>query len=128
VVAYSDEDALLAGDEDSESGDLPDWQGQQADLVKAIDGDEGGRFVPLPDKFDVNEWDMMRDFATSQKDDRLAEDLLRAIQGRGAFRYFKDRIHDAGVEKQWYEFRDAQYRQIALNWCEAEKIEVDANA
>jgi hypothetical protein len=84
--------------------------------------------VALPDKFDINEWDMMRDFAEAREDRRLAESLLNAIQGRGAFRCFKDRVHEAGIADDWYRFCDEAFRQIALDWCSAHDIDVDASA
>ena len=127
VVVLSDEE-LGAADDERDPADYPEWQRKNIEQAKAVQADTTGRFVPLPDRFDINEWDMMRDFATSQEDERLAEDLLRAIQGRGAFRYFKDRIHEAGLADAWYKFRDAQFRKVALEWGEAHGVEVDANA
>lgn len=96
VVVLSDEELRAAEDED-DPADYPEWQRPNIEQAKAVQADSAGRFVPLPDRFDINEWDMMRDFASSQKDEGVAEDLLQAIQGRGAFRYFKDRVHEAGL-------------------------------
>jgi hypothetical protein len=67
----------------------------------------------LPSKFDINEWEIMRDFAHSQSDERLAERLLRAIQGKGAFRYFKDVLLDEGIRDAWFAFRDKAMEEIA---------------
>jgi len=35
----------------------------------------------------------------------------------GAFRYFKDTIHQLGLAKEWYAFRDECYREIARDFC-----------
>jgi len=122
------DDEINAAEDDGDPADLPEWQRENVERAKELAADDAGRFVPLPDRFDVNEWDMMRDFATSREDDPFAERLLRAIHGRGAFRYFKDCIHEAGVADEWYKFRDARLRRIALNWCEAHDIHPDVNA
>ena len=55
----------------------------------------------------------MADFAEGVSDDRAARRLARAIQGRGAFRRFKDELHEEHPEllPAWYEFRDVRARR-----------------
>ena len=96
--------------------------------AKAVACDDGTRFLSLPEKFEINEWEMMQSFAQAQEDERLAEALLNAIRGRGAFRCFKDRVYEADIADDWYRFRDDAYRRIALEWCEWNKIDVDNDA
>lgn len=48
----------------------------------------------------------------------VREDLLRAIHGKGAFRYFKDTLQRHRIESDWFAFRSEALRQIALDWCE----------
>lgn len=130
VILFSEEERLAA-EEDDDPADYPDWQRKGIEQAKAVRADEdsdGDRFLPLPGRFDINEWDMMQDFATDQENESHAEMLLHAIHGKGAFRYFKDRIHELGLTDAWYKFRDGQYRQIALDWCEAHGIDADVNA
>ena len=43
--------------------------------------------------------------------------LYRAIDGRGAFRRFKNQLYQFGLEKEWYQFRDKYFEQIAREWC-----------
>ena len=40
------------------------------------------------------------------------------LSGEGAFRRFKDRIRRFGIEQQWYDFEEARYRSLAIEWCE----------
>ncbi|MFD1415086.1 UPF0158 family protein [Oceanobacillus jeddahense] len=54
---------------------------------------------------------------------RIQDELEEAIRGRGAFRRFKDEVHDMGLEEQWYAYRNNEYKQIAINWCEENEIE-----
>jgi hypothetical protein len=76
----------------------------------------------LPSKFDINEWEIMRDFARSQPDERVAGRLLRAIQGAGAFRYFKDVLFDEGIRDAWFAFRDRAIEEIAEEFLTEAKI------
>lgn len=66
---------------------------------------------------------MMERFAVGVTDAAASALLRRAIQGRGAFRYFKDSIHDLGLAQDWYAYRDRRYEEIAIAWCEAKGIE-----
>ena len=127
VVVLSDEELRAAEEADDLSG-YPEWQRDSIEQARLVNADDGSRFVALPDRFEVNEWEMMRDFADSVEDDGVAESLHGAIHGRGAFRRFKDLLHEAGLAERWYKFRENQYRQIALDWCEASGVEPDPSA
>jgi len=127
VVRVTDEDAGAVEDGDDLS-DCADWQKESIEQARLVDADDAGRFVALPDRFEIDEWRMMRDFSLSVEDEAVSSALLNAIQGRGAFRYFKDQLHERGMADRWYAFRDERYRQIALDWCEANGLELDAGA
>jgi len=127
VFSLSDEE-FQAGEEDADPSDYPEWQRESIERAKAVEADTAGRFVALPDRFEINEWRMMRDFAFTVDDNALSESLLNAIHGRGAFRYFKDVVHNAGLADRWYAYRDRQLREFALEWCEFENVAVDPDA
>ncbi|MBE3069518.1 MAG: hypothetical protein IMZ66_04705 [Planctomycetes bacterium] len=127
VVVLSDEELRAAEDGDDPS-DYPEWQQDNIEQANPIRADDGSRFVALPDRFEINEWEMMRDFALSVEDEAVSAALLDAIRGRGAFRYFKDQVHERGLAESWREFRAGRYRQIASDWCEAHGLELDAGA
>lgn len=122
------DDEIRAVEDGEDLDDWPEWQEGDIERTQAVQADEAGRFAPLPDRFEIDEWDMMRDFAVSLDNEEQSQALLNAIQGRGAFRYFKDRIHELSLADAWYEFREEQYRQVALDWCQANGIEADPNA
>lgn len=48
----------------------------------------------------------MRDFAEGVENPALRERLLRSIEGRGAFRRFRDQIFDTDFETRWHVFSD----------------------
>ena len=84
---------------------------------------ESDWFLRLPSKWDVHEWQIMDDFANSVEDHSIGNDLLSAIRGRGAFRYFRDVIHRHGIQEDWYAFRKEALREIAIDWLEENGLE-----
>lgn len=60
----------------------------------------------------------MVDFAELVSDERAGRRLGRALQGRGAFRRFKDELHEEYPDllPAWYAFRDARARRRAVDW------------
>ena len=60
----------------------------------------------------------MVDFVHRISDERVGRRLARAIQGSGAFRRFKDELHEEypHLLPVWYVFRDARARRRAVEW------------
>jgi hypothetical protein len=59
----------------------------------------------------------MADFTAGVQHRRAAELLDRALNGRGAFRRFKNTLFDfPEVRDQWFRFRDARAHRRALAW------------
>jgi hypothetical protein len=110
--------------EAEESGDeepnLPAWQKHEWEMAKRIVSTD--RFQELPTKFEIHEWEIMKDFSLSVESDSIREDLLRSIRGAGAFQRFKDSLRQHGIEPAWFTFRTETLRQIALSWCEEHQI------
>ena len=108
---------------DVQSGEIimwnDDWDNEDLDRDELEEGLDEGKYISLPDRFEINEYHMMEAFAYDSGDDRL----FRAIKGRGAFRHFKDTAEDIGVIKDWYEFRDNCYRSRAEDWCRNHDLE-----
>ena len=94
--------------------DLPDWLLDELPTIREIL--ESEIWLGLPTTFDIHEWSIMNDFACSIDDLDVRDELLRAIRGRGAFRYFKDSIHRLGIQQDWYDFRTAAFERIAADW------------
>ena len=64
----------------------------------------------------------MEQFCSSVEDTDIRDELCDAIRGRGAFRRFKDSIQVYGMAEDWYRYRDAALREIAIGWCEEHGI------
>jgi len=118
IVPINEEEMVAA-----ENGELdaPEWQEEDIKAVREVL--ETDDYVALPSGFDINEYEMMEKFCLSVKDKKIADDLFGVIKGRGAFRRFKDKICEQGLEQDWYKHKDHAYREIAKEWCESNGIE-----
>lgn len=97
------------------------------DFSDIEDEDLEGDWIPehyasLPQKDELNEYEMMETFCCSITNGKIQEDLLCAIQGKGAFGRFKTAIHCHNVENKWYKFREARLKEIAIEFCERHRI------
>lgn len=60
--------------------------------------------------------DMVR-FAEAVADPRLQRTLLRALEGKGAFRRFRDAVHDTeDLGRRWRDFTELASERRALEW------------
>ena len=119
VVSITDEE-LRAAEEEQPFEDFPEWQHDAIRIAGEII--EMDHYLPLPDRFEINEYRIMERFCLSIDDEDMRDDLCDAIRGRGAFRRFKDRMQVYGMTEEWYRYRDAALREIAVAWCEAHGI------
>ena len=51
--------------------------------------------------------------------------LSKAICGKGAFRRFKNLIHENHIQDDWYRFLNQEYRNIAIRWCRKYDVPFD---
>jgi hypothetical protein len=123
VVMISEED-LSAAKEDSLE-DIPEWQHENVAMAKCIENDKENRFLVLPSKFDIHEWEIMRKFSLQVENNELSEELDQSLHGAGAFRSFKGCIRRHNIEQQWFKYRDDALRKIAMEWCEENGIKYE---
>ena len=119
LVTVTDEDQRLV-EEDADPSDLPDWQ--QESLSRARVALESEDFLALPDKVEIHEYSIMERFCLGVEDPEVRDALLRAIRGRGAFRWFKHVTHERGMAEAWYAFRQRALEEIAVEWLETNGV------
>ena len=119
LITITDEEAQLAEDSESED-DLPDWQMEMLPKVREVLGSPD--FIPLPDRFEIDEWTIMRHFAESQSNPEHREDLLSAIRGRGAFPLFKSLLPRLNLREEWFRFRAEALERIASDFLEVNGV------
>jgi hypothetical protein len=109
--------AAEGDDEDSvEPEELADARG-----ILASSGD----YLALPDRFEIDEYRMMEDFAMGLDESGPRDATQASLHGAKAFRRFKDTIHRLGLSDDWYAYRERAYTEVARTWCEANGIELD---
>ncbi len=112
---------------DVEDGDvealatLAEWQKEEVEIARAILADTGDRFIDPPDKFEFHEYREMERFI-GRVEGTAAEQLWRAIKGKGAFRYFKDTLHRLGLQDQWYRYRERAMKEFVIAWAEQNRV------
>jgi len=110
------EEEYTAAEEDEDLTNFPEWQRDVIKKAKDIIENEDN-YIPLPSKFDINDYEIMQDFCLSVDDLNMSEELYYGIKGSGAFRRFREMIRRFGIEDDWYKYRDEALKQIAIHWC-----------
>ncbi len=89
---------------------------ETAEVRKKID-DDPDRFEEIPKADSREGYQDMEDFIDTIKDGHIAEVLSTAIEGRGAFRRFKDTLLRYPDERErWFKFKGDLMKQRALEW------------
>lgn len=82
--------------------------------------------IILPTRYYINEYKMMQDFVKTIKDKKIKNQLYNSLYGKGAFRRFKDTCSNFNIINDWYNFRNGRYKEIAINWCKKNNIEIES--
>jgi hypothetical protein len=121
IIEISDEvrSVVEHGDED-----YPDWMEDEIQMFIAFDENEDD-YLALPTQNDLNEYKMMENFAEEQTDANIQTQLLKALQGKGAFFRFKDEVTKFGLAAAWYQYRNECYKEYLIDWCEENELEFE---
>ena len=68
----------------------------------------------------VDELEMVNDI-------EVKNNLQRLIQGKGAFRRFKNYCIENNIIQNWYDFRRNKLYEIATKWCKDNDLEFDSS-
>ncbi|NIA06580.1 MAG: hypothetical protein GWP14_02915 [Actinobacteria bacterium] len=115
IITITDE-MMRAAEENEPLEGRPQWmQEAMAQAREYLQNEK--EYIPLPTQFDIHEYAIMERFCLSLEDQEISRALYHAIKGRGAFRMFKDKIHELGVADDWYKYRDEDLTEQARYWC-----------
>ena len=112
-------DELRIAEGDQPLSDLPQWQQEFVAKLRALELD---RLLPLPDRYEIHEWSIMRDFASVQTDE-ARDALLDAVHGSGAFRLFKRELDRLGLRSVWFTYRQGRFERVATEWLEGHGLQ-----
>ncbi len=118
IITVTDDDRSSL--EESETELLPEWQREHLPKVREVL--ESGRFLRLPDSFEIHEWSIMERFCHTIDSSSARGELLDAIHGRGAFRVFRGSLERLGLRDRWHSFRGVVFEEIAREWLRAHGI------
>jgi hypothetical protein len=123
---YSVTDELLSRveDEDADDEDLLGWELEEVGKLREILGSDDWLMLPARDTHD--DYRIMESFCLERSEDDLRQELLEAIRGRGAFRWFRHVIEQRGIKDAWYAFRRAALEEAAAEWLESHGIAYEA--
>jgi len=111
LVTFTEEMLDLAHREDDEVFEDEWGEEHSPDQLREIL--DSADWVALPDAFAIHEWEIMRAFAGTLEDTRRSEELQGALQGKGAFRAFKDIVNRYGLQDPWLDYKRQAFEKIA---------------
>jgi hypothetical protein len=116
--------AMRAAEDDEPLEDVPDWERDLVAIAREILA-ETGQYIQLPTRYDIDEYSIMESFCTSLDNQEIGDILCDLISGSGAFRRFKDAIHQYDIADEWYSYRNNALKEIAIEWCRENNIEFE---
>jgi hypothetical protein len=116
IITISREEMRAAEDE-KPLENYPDWQKENIEEAIKIIEDENETYLDFTLRNEFHEYGIIEEFIGTISDNEVQEELFEAIQGRGAFRKFKDGIREHDVEEQWYEFKEKKLKELVIEWC-----------
>lgn len=83
---------------------------------------EHQHFLRIPSKIEIQEFNIMRNFAVTIKNKSISNDILKALAGSGAYKKFLNKVAHFSLEKEWSDFRLQALKKIAINWCKKNEL------
>jgi hypothetical protein len=106
-----------------EEPELPEWMLDEIELALEILLDEE-RFIRIPERTSAMAFESMAEFADSVEDKFLKEKFRSALDGKGAFRKFKDALIDYPKErKRWHGHNAKAMKNEITEWLASMGIE-----
>ena len=126
VIITSEETFGYAEEEDEDKirEDLPDWQKEDIKLAKDILFKKPDRYICIPERPSYEGYNLMVEFAEKVDGELLREKLNIALDGKGAFRRFKNVIADyPDYRGKWFKFRNEKLNKEVIEWLNSIGIE-----
>ena len=103
----------------------PEWEKEALQEANEVEKGFGTRYISIPRSESSEAYGDMEEFITTVEDEHLVELLEVAINGKGAFRRFKDVLANYPAERErWFHFKDKRIRERMLEWLKDERIEL----
>jgi hypothetical protein len=117
IISVEDRHLGFAEDPDKIPESIAAWERDAIDqAVKLLENWDD--LLCFPGKYNLNEYGMMEDFIRTVKDPHIRHCLDIAIEGRGAFRRFKDTAERFGAIDDWFDFKEKKLIADSKEWCD----------
>ncbi len=96
---------------------IPEWMEDEIELALDIFIYEKERYARIPERNHKYGYNTMKEFALTLEDDTLKQTLLGLLDGKNAFRRFKDALGQYPKERKlWYGFNAKAARNEIAAW------------
>ncbi len=110
-----------------EEPELPEWMEDEVELALDILLDEDERYIRIPERTSSSAYKSMVEFIETIEDPILREDLSATLDGRGAFRKFKDVLIDYPKErKRWHGYNAKSMKREIIEWLDSVGVEPES--
>lgn len=100
-----------------EEPDLPEWMFDEMDIALELLLNREERYIRIPERKSSIAYQAMADFIETVENSMLRDELRRALNGKGAFRKFKDALLDYPKErKRWYGHNAKAIKREIREW------------
>lgn len=107
-----------------EEYEMPEWMEDEIELALDIFINEKDRYVRIPEKNARDGFSVMKEFTENLNDLRLKKKLQCILDGKGAFRRFKDALKPyPKLSRLWYGFNADANTAIITQWLRSLGIE-----
>ncbi|MFZ5906318.1 MAG: UPF0158 family protein [Nitrospirota bacterium] len=104
--------------------DLPGYLEDEVEILIEILLDERGRYLRIPERQSSVAYESMSRFIDTVADSALKTKLRNALDGKGAFRCFKDvLVHYPKERKRWHCFNAKVMKREIREWLSANGLE-----
>ena len=111
-----------AAEHDEPLEEFPEWQRKDIELAIRVQAD-WQRYLRLPNQWDIDELHIMGKYTSSVEDERIQNDLWKALDGREPFRRFREEVRRHGLQESWDDYRWERLQHVARDWCEDKGLE-----
>ncbi|MFZ2197287.1 MAG: UPF0158 family protein [Thermodesulfovibrionales bacterium] len=104
---------------------IPEWMEDEIELALDIFIYEKERYARIPERNHHHGYNTMKEFAATLEDEMLKQTLLGLLDGKNAFRRFKDALGEYPKERKlWYGFNAKASRNEIEAWLQTVGLSV----
>jgi hypothetical protein len=108
----------------SEEPTLPLWMEDEVEIILDVILDKNGRYARIPERYSSEAHRVMSEFLENVEDPVLNRALNHALNGKGAFRRFKDALINYPKErKRWHSYNARAMKKVIIGWLESLEVE-----